>query len=207
MTAEQAQTVADARELRHLEASGADEATQSAIRNRIVERTMWIAKRFAGRLGTQYRMDPADLIQEGVLGLYDALARFDPDVGVTFDTYAFWWVRQRAQRAARRSVNPVQRATSRNWAQHRRRPIRAEDVVDWPEPEVAIAGDQVAALLEHLPPDERHALRARFLEGKPVRVVATELGVSRERGRQIIEKALHAMRRALIPRPWKRRQN
>ena len=34
-----------------------------------------------------------DLIQEGNLGLLQAIDRFDPDVGVRLPTYAAWWVR------------------------------------------------------------------------------------------------------------------
>jgi RNA polymerase sigma-32 factor len=34
-----------------------------------------------------------DLVQEGNLGLLQAIERFDPDVGVRLPTYAAWWVR------------------------------------------------------------------------------------------------------------------
>src|SRR5262245_54528552 len=34
-----------------------------------------------------------DLIQEGNLGLLQAIERFDPDVGVRLPTYAGWWIR------------------------------------------------------------------------------------------------------------------
>jgi RNA polymerase primary sigma factor len=38
-----------------------------------------------------------ELLQEGVLGLLRALARFDPELGAPFWAYASWWVRQAMQ--------------------------------------------------------------------------------------------------------------
>jgi RNA polymerase primary sigma factor len=34
-----------------------------------------------------------DLVQEGILGLMQAVERFDPSRGVKFSTYAGWWIR------------------------------------------------------------------------------------------------------------------
>jgi RNA polymerase sigma factor (sigma-70 family) len=40
-----------------------------------------------------------DLFQEGCIGLMRAIARFAPERGVRFSTYAFWWIHHAIQRA------------------------------------------------------------------------------------------------------------
>jgi RNA polymerase primary sigma factor len=44
-------------------------------------------------------MELADLMQEGNLGLLQAIKRFEPERGLRFSTYATWWVRQAIGRA------------------------------------------------------------------------------------------------------------
>jgi RNA polymerase sigma-32 factor len=51
-----------------------------------------IARGFGG-----YGMPLADLVAEGNIGLMRALARFEPERGFRFATYAMWWIRAAIQ--------------------------------------------------------------------------------------------------------------
>lgn len=95
------------REIRRAPLLTADEEQQTATlarqgdfaaRQRMIERNLRlvvsIAKHYIGR-----GLPMSDLIEEGNLGLMHATAKFEPERGFRFSTYASWWIRQSIERA------------------------------------------------------------------------------------------------------------
>jgi RNA polymerase sigma-32 factor len=59
-----------------------------------------------------YGLPVGDLVQEGNVGLMQAAARFEPDRGVRFSTYAAWWVRSGMQDYVLRNWSIVRTGTT-----------------------------------------------------------------------------------------------
>lgn len=67
------------------------------------------------RAASRYRkfgLALGDLMQEGLIGLLLAAARFDPDRGARFSTYAGWWVRSVMQDYILRNWSVVRTGTT-----------------------------------------------------------------------------------------------
>jgi RNA polymerase sigma factor FliA len=66
------------------------ETGSTELRNQLVLQYSPLVKYVAGRVrsGLPQSVESADLVSEGVIGLMDAIDKFDPDRGWTFQTYA-----------------------------------------------------------------------------------------------------------------------
>lgn len=74
-------------------------------------------KRFVYKIANHFlgQAEEDDLMQEGYLGLYDAVYKYDPDKGVLFLSYAEHWIRQRMYRFVTQKNSIVRIPDGRRW--------------------------------------------------------------------------------------------
>lgn len=80
-------------------------------------------------LARRYRkrgLPMVDLVQEGVIGLLNAINKFDIDKGIRFSTYSAWWVREAMTRSLSNKSRTVRLPVHLNEFMTKLRRVRAE---------------------------------------------------------------------------------
>jgi RNA polymerase primary sigma factor len=184
---------------------------------------------FVVKVAKEYRnfgLSFDDLIGEGHMGLIEAAERFDECKGVKFITYAIWWIRKSMLTALSRQITVVQipdyrrRLARTQGLRHREislsEPVGHETertVADsLPAPGLPSLDEliqretevQLGEALGELDERARTVIRCRYGlaggTGLTLRETGQELGISRERVRQIEEAAMRRLRRILARR-------
>jgi RNA polymerase sigma-32 factor len=110
-----------ARETMRIPMLGAEDETELARRWRVhgdeaaLHRLTSAYLRLAVAMASKFRnygLPTSELVQEGNVGLMQAAARFDPERGVRFSTYAAWWIRAAMQDYILRNWSIVRTGTT-----------------------------------------------------------------------------------------------
>jgi RNA polymerase primary sigma factor len=198
-----------------------DEAAIAELATRNLRFVISVAKRYQHR-----GVALGDLIGEGNVGLLRAARRFDPALGVRFISYAVWWIRQALQSAIARQCSVVRIPIVVARSEGARRPADISldtplssdgnqtllDLIGSADDESAESGctatdcgSRIDEALSHLPERDAKILRLHFgLDGgseHSLVEIGQLLGVTRERVRQVRDRALRRLRGAPSIKP------
>jgi RNA polymerase primary sigma factor len=161
-------------------------------------------------------LEPEDLVQEGWAGALKAAAKFNPEAGAKYLTYAAWWIDAAMKEAMNHRFIRTPEGESHAWVSSLDAPLGGEGehegptFLDWQCADQPSAQDlataaedraRVQAALAKLKASDREVLvRHLGLNGRqpqPLQVVAKGLGVTRQRAVQILERATQELRLGL----------
>ena len=164
-------------------------------------------------------LDFEDLVQEGLAGALKAAARFNPEAGASYLTYAAWWIDAAMKEALSRPLirTPDGEAFAR--IDSLDAPLGADGEVgptrmDWQHSDqpsahdLSAAAEDMARVRQALPklnPRDR-AVLVRHLglggrQAQSLQAVARDLGVTRQRAGQLLDRARLDLRGQLGGRP------
>ena len=162
-------------------------------RARLIESYQPLVFKLAMRLRL-HREIVMDMIQEGTVGLIEAVERYDPGRGVRFSTFAAYRIRGRILNALdRERALPVVEGSEGELVQDLGAADRLARVED------ATVIEQIAAAIGRLPEREQRILRAMISREKEPRRIAGELRISLSHLYRLQKQAVQRLQAHLMP--------
>jgi RNA polymerase sigma-70 factor, ECF subfamily len=175
----------------------AQQGDRSALGELLDQQRGWLRQVADGLLDPRIRgrLDASDLIQQTCLSVHKQIREFQGREPAQFVA----WLRQihehNVQNANREQLHAGRRAAGRD------RPLTNVDIADVnaETPSRRLARDEDALhlneVLDRLPPDEREALRLRYVEGRSLADSADAMQISRDALIWLIKRGLRQARR------------
>ena len=123
-----------------------------------------------------------DLEQEGMIGLLKAANKYEENKGAKFSTYATYWIKKYILAAVDKERKHSLNSTALN------------EEITKDKKAITIKSNTNFDLPSDMPENEKTVLTLLFKDEFTLKEIAEELGISRERVRQLKEKGLRRMR-------------
>lgn len=198
--------------------------------DRLVLSNIRLVTYLVGKLRWFSGMQRTDAEQYGIVGLMTAARRYDPAKYPSgrFSTYAMWWIRNTVLKALvaegaiirvphylfnaaklMRLERDVPASIKVLVAKHQAIVVLnagdahmlSDDIVSPPEgTNVTEDGEALTVAMAGLPARERSVIEARYYRHETLEVVGVTMGISKERVRQIEDRALRRLRESMVAR-------
>ena len=130
-----------------------------------------------------------DLLQEGIVGLVEAVERFEPERGFKFSTYATFRIRGRAltylQKSSRHNQPLSEMDKLALYTAGKERLLKDPDDLA----QDAFLLERIQYCIEELPPKEKMAFEAVVIKERAPKDVSKELGISRSYLSRLLKKS------------------
>ena len=154
-------------------------------------------------------LDLDEMFNAGMIGLLKACKTFEPERGNQFSTFATWWVRQSVQRWVEAELKQAgwifvhPKGKKGRWTRTVAvSTFSALQRESWTEVDPIGAPDFAAnppwareLIVRHLSPRSAYIVELNVIQGHTLEAIGDVLGVSRERVRQLRDKALRKLKR------------
>ena len=132
------------------------------------------------------RVTMEELIQEGILGVYEAFKKFDPQKEVKLSTYATFWIKKYIIKYVGAEKNNAELNKLLSFEKNDFREVEIGETI--------FEENKKIILPANTPTQEREVLELLFNDEKTLKEISKILRITREQVRQIKEKGLRRLR-------------